>query len=269
MVPGISTGMEERLLAILDATVTDATVESFAACDFTLLDSDDDETRQLGLVVSGPGHATVVVTDRARSLGRLSVELGGRDNTLFFDNRTWAGQCYGHLRIPGSDCVVFFNDIADAYVALPEIFLRSDGQFLFWGRGASAVGCSIELEGTGQGIVVGDDALISMGVWIRNYDMHAMHDLATGLRITRPPVDTVIERHVWLGQDALLLNCERIGMGTVVGARSLVKGVLPPRVVAAGTPARIIREGVSWGRGTYGMTGAERVSIGLAEHPGA
>lgn len=267
MVPGISSEMEQRLLATLDTTVTDATVESFAACDFALLDSADEETRQLGIDISGPGSATIVVTDRARPLGRLKVELGGRQSTLFFDNRTWEGQCYGNLRVLGSDCVVFFNDIAAAYVALPDIYMRSPSQLLFWGRGASAVGCNVELDGAGQAIVIGDDALISSGVWIRNYDMHAMHDLASGLRINRPPVDTVIERHVWLGQDAILLSCERIGMGTVVGARSLVKGVLPSRVVAAGTPARIIRENVSWGRDTYGMTAAERVSIGLSAKP--
>jgi acetyltransferase-like isoleucine patch superfamily enzyme len=115
--------------------------------------------------------------------------------------------------------------------------------------------------------VVGDDALISGGVWVRNYDMHALHDLRSGALISRPPVDTVIELHVWLGQDALLLNTERVGMGAIVGARALVKGHVPPRVAVAGTPARVIREGVSWGRNTYGMTGAERLAIGVPETP--
>jgi acetyltransferase-like isoleucine patch superfamily enzyme len=104
-------------------------------------------------------------------------------------------------------------------------------------------------------------------VWLRNYDMHAMHDLRTGARISRPPLDTVIERHVWLGQDALLLNCACVGKGSIIGARSVVKGVVPQRVVAAGTPARVVREGVSWGRHPYGMSGAERMSIGLPELP--
>jgi galactoside O-acetyltransferase len=75
----------------------------------------------------------------------------------------------------------------------------------------------------------------------------------------------VIERHVWLGQDALLMSCERIGMGTIVGARALLKGHAPPRVIMAGTPARVVREAVSWGRHPYGMTAEERQSIGMKE----
>jgi serine acetyltransferase len=59
------------------------------------------------------------------------------------------------------------------------------------------------------------------------------------------------------------MSCERIGMGTIVGARALLKGQAPPRVVMAGTPARVIREGVSWGRHPYQMTEAERQSIGM------
>jgi hypothetical protein len=39
--------------------------------------------------------------------------------------------------------------------------------------------------------------------------------------------------------------------------------------VVAGTPARVIREGVSWGRSNNGMTAAERLSIGLPEAPEA
>jgi len=141
--------------------------------------------------------------------------------------------------------------------------MRSSGQVLFWGSGATAVGISIEIEGNGRSCVIGDDALISNDVWIRNYDMHAMHDLATGAQINRPPCDTLLERHVWLGQDTLLLHCEQIGMGTIIGARALVKGRFPPRVVVTGTPGRVVREGISWGRSADGMTNAERAAIGV------
>lgn len=262
MIPGISSDSEARLLGVLDPRVTDLDEASFAARDFTIIDGEDDEARRLGLHVVG-GGVTLVVTDPTRKLGDIRVQSGGRGNTLFFDNLNWGGAFFASIRVLGSDSVVFCNDIHDCYVSMPDIYLRSDGQFLFWGAKSSAVGLSMEIDGIGMGVVVGDDALISAGVWIRNHDMHAIHDLNSGAKINRPPVQTVLERHVWLGQDAMLLSTERVGMGAIVGTRTLLKGSVPPRVAVAGTPARIIREGVSWGRDATGMTEAERLSIGL------
>ncbi len=266
MIPGISTNAEQRLAEALDPRVTDIREDSFASRDYTILDAADEEARRLGVHLVG-GGLTLIVTDPTRKLGDIRIQSAGRDNTLFFDNATWGGSCFANIRMLGSESVMLFNDIGDAYVALPDIFLRSNGQFVFWGTGASAVGLSMEIEGDGIGVVVGDDALVSAGVWIRNHDMHALHDLRTGARINRPPVQTVIERHVWLGHGAMLLNTERVGMGAIVGTNSLVKGTVPPRVAIAGTPARVIREGVSWGRSNEGMTAAERLSIGLPALP--
>jgi len=267
MVPGISSEAESRLLALLDTSVTDVTAASFEHREFILLGGREQEARDLGIDVLGPAEPTIVVTDRTRRLGRIRIEAAGNDAVLFFDNAAWGGNCHANIRILGDDTVLFFNDIGDGYVALPDVFMRSSGQFLFWGRMASAVGCNMEVEGDNRGVVIGDDALISGGVWIRNCDMHSLHDLRTGARINRLPVDTVIERHVWLGQDAMLLSCERIGMGSILGARALLKRSLPACVAAAGTPARVIREGVSWGRHSMTMSGAERRSIGLPERP--
>ena len=232
---------------------------------FVLFDGRDDEARFLGLHVTNGADLMVVVTDASRPIGNLSVQCAGRNNLLCIDNATWTGHLVGTLRMLGNDGVVVFSDIGDGFTRVDDVLLRSDDQLLFWGAGTTAVGVSIEIEGTGRSVAIGDDGLISNGVWLRNYDMHAVHDLNTGAQINRMPCDTVVERHVWLGQDALLLHCERVGMGTVVGARSLVKGRIPPRVVVAGTPAGIIRRNASWGRHPYGITREERASIGLSE----
>jgi hypothetical protein len=258
---------EQRLRQLLTPEVSDVGEESFVEATMTLLDAADAEARALGIEFQGGPEVTVVVTDPARPLGTVKITSHGSHNTVFFDNRDWSGYFFANVRLGGEESIAVFTAIGGAYVALPEVFLRSSRQFLFWGQGASAVGCSLEIEGNDHGVVVGDDALISGGVWLRNYDMHAIHDLRTGQRIGRPPCDSVLERHVWLGQDALLLGCERVGMGTIVGARSLVKGTLPQKVLAAGTPARVLREQVSWGRHPYGMSGSERRSIGLPELP--
>jgi acetyltransferase-like isoleucine patch superfamily enzyme len=51
-----------------------------------------------------------------------------------------------------------------------------------------------------------------------------------------------IGRNVWIGFDACVLPGVTIGEGAVVGAKSVVTQSIPPFTIAAGNPARIIRE---------------------------
>jgi acetyltransferase-like isoleucine patch superfamily enzyme len=263
MIPGLPSAVETQLKAHLGSGVSDLSADWYEGREYFIFSGEDTEARALGVVHLGGPELTVVATDATTTVGEISVQTGGAGNLLFLDNAGWTGRVDARMRLRGHDNAVILNSIGAGYAGLAEVFLRGNRQFLFWGRGATAVACSIELEGDGRGAVIGDDALISNGVWIRNHDMHALHDLATGGRLGRDPVDTVIERHVWLGQDLLLLGCERIGMGSVLGARALVKGRVPRCVIAAGVPARVIRERASWGRERSGMTEAERASLGL------
>ena len=50
-----------------------------------------------------------------------------------------------------------------------------------------------------------------------------------------------IEANVWLGGGVIVLPGVTIGENTVVGAGSIVTKDLPPNVVAAGNPARVVR----------------------------
>jgi len=263
MLPGITDESEAQIAAFLRPEITAVTVDALEGLDFEMLPARDPRTRALGIEVVDGEEAMILITNPDRPVGHVRIQCSGKNNVIAFDNAVWTGQCVATMRLLGSDSVVVMNDIGAEYVRIDDMLMRSNRQVVFWGAGASAVGISIEMDGDGRSCVIGDDALISNGVWIRNYDMHAMHDLATGAQINRRPCDTVLERHVWLGQDALLLNCETVGMGSIVGARAMVKGFVPRRVVTAGTPARVLRENTSWGRSGQGMTAGERVSIGM------
>jgi acetyltransferase-like isoleucine patch superfamily enzyme len=48
--------------------------------------------------------------------------------------------------------------------------------------------------------------------------------------------------NVWLGTGAKVLDGVSIGSDVVVGANAVVAADLPDRVVAAGVPARVLRE---------------------------
>lgn len=52
----------------------------------------------------------------------------------------------------------------------------------------------------------------------------------------------VIEDHVWIGAGTILNPGIRIGSGAVIGSGSVVTKDIPPNVVAAGVPCRVLRE---------------------------
>jgi maltose O-acetyltransferase len=51
----------------------------------------------------------------------------------------------------------------------------------------------------------------------------------------------IIEDHVWIGSKTVILPGVRIGSHAVIGAGSIVTKDVPPRCVAAGNPARVLR----------------------------
>ncbi len=55
------------------------------------------------------------------------------------------------------------------------------------------------------------------------------------------PRPVVIEDDAWIGFGSILLPGVRIGAKSIVGAKSVVHTDIPPRVIAAGNPARVIR----------------------------
>lgn len=261
MIPGLTPSAEARLRSLLHPRITGVTAETLATLPCQILETGDPALVPLGIHASGSAPLTVVITDPGRPIGRLEISVQSAGCLLFLDNSAAEGGLHGHIRMLGPDGSALFPSLGAGMIALEIALLRSASQTLFWGAGATAVGCSIELEGAGRVAAIGDDALISSGVWIRNHDMHAIVDMRTRAIVNKSPVDTIIERHVWIGQNALLLNCARIGCGSIVGAQSLVKTKVGDCMAVGGVPARVLRTEVTWGRDTAGITEAELNAI--------
>jgi acetyltransferase-like isoleucine patch superfamily enzyme len=94
-----------------------------------------------------------------------------------------------------------------------------------------------------HGIVIEDDALLSPGIhlYVNN---HAFEDTRVPIidQPTKPSAPIVIKRGSWIGANAIILAGVTIGEQSVVGAGSVVTKDVPPRVIVAGVPARVIRD---------------------------
>lgn len=95
-------------------------------------------------------------------------------------------------------------------------------------------------------VVIEEAAELARGVYISDH-MHGFDDPDAAIR--DQPLERVapvrIGRGAWLGQNVVVMPGVTIGAGSVIGANAVVTSDIPPRCVAVGAPARVLREIVS------------------------
>ena len=96
-------------------------------------------------------------------------------------------------------------------------------------------GCKFQDQG---GIYIGDDAFIGHNVVIATLD----HDLDPDRRYLLYPAPVHIGNKVWIGAGAIITKGVTIGDNSVIVAGAVVTHDIPSNVVAAGVPARVLRQ---------------------------
>lgn len=101
-------------------------------------------------------------------------------------------------------------------------------------------------------ITIGRDVVISERVVIRDADNHSIQTISketvSGSPVTSKPAvaPIVIQDHVWIGMNVMVLKGVTIGEGAVVAAGSLVNKDVPPHSLVAGVPAKVVKTDASW-----------------------
>jgi maltose O-acetyltransferase len=100
---------------------------------------------------------------------------------------------------------------------------------------------NLMIKSEGGGIRIGRDGLFGAHVEIFDSDFHDLHPERRKTGAARvAPVE--IGDNVFVGMGVRILKGARIGDDAVIGAGSVVTGEIPAGVVAAGNPARVVRE---------------------------
>lgn len=82
-----------------------------------------------------------------------------------------------------------------------------------------------------------------MGTVIRDNDGGKHRILSENYENSKP---IVINNHVWIGENSVILKGVTIGEGAVIAASSVVTKDIPPHCIAAGSPAKVIKENIDW-----------------------
>jgi acetyltransferase-like isoleucine patch superfamily enzyme len=92
----------------------------------------------------------------------------------------------------------------------------------------------------GESITLGERVMCGGNTTITDSDWHGVDPVTRRMPGRTAPV--VLEDDVFIGLGSVVLKGVTIGHGTFVAAGSVVTRSLPPMVLAAGNPARVIRE---------------------------
>ena len=95
-----------------------------------------------------------------------------------------------------------------------------------------------------KNIIIGDNGLISFGIFVRTADPHLIYSCETKQRINKSK-SVLIGDHVWLGQGALILKGTKIGSGSILGGGAVVsnKSVFS-NASAVGNPEKIVENNI-------------------------
>ena len=97
----------------------------------------------------------------------------------------------------------------------------------------------------GRSVRIGRHCLFATNVQIFDNDGHPVDAAMRRMSMLTPPEEikpVVIGDEVWVGNGALILKGVTIGDRSVIGARSVVTKDVPPDMIVAGNPARVVKE---------------------------
>lgn len=135
----------------------------------------------------------------------------------------------GILRVADRVRLFSFVTPLDIMVGANGTMEIGEGTFINYGVSMTAI----------ERVSIGRNCSIGTYVMIIDNDFHS---LAPEHRDIRPPSKPItIGDNVWLGGHVIVLPGVTIGDGSVIGAGSVVTGDIPPRSLAVGTPAKVIR----------------------------
>jgi len=87
-------------------------------------------------------------------------------------------------------------------------------------------------------ISIDDSCMFGHGACITDADWHGIYDRT---KVVGEPKPVILEKNVWVGEDAMICKGVTVGENSIIGARSVVTKDVPPNSIYAGNPAAFIR----------------------------
>lgn len=193
--------------------------------------TDNGEHNQITI---GDGNKIIgdsIITFRKGDNNQVVIRANGKFNNLKIDIR-------------GNNNSV---NIADKVKFSGQLLIVGNGLHIEIGERTTAIDCYVLARD--RSVTIGSVCMISRGIEIRASDVHKVYDIKSDERLNTATEDVKVGNHVWIAANVTISKNVQIADGCIIAAGSFVnKSVPTPNVMLAGTPAKVIRQGVRWER---------------------
>ncbi len=144
----------------------------------------------------------------------------------------------GHIKIGKN-----FRAVSDNHRSF--IALYSPCKMTTIGSGQIIIGNNVGINGTVMTsrlkISIGDNTMIAPNVIIMDHDAHNPWPIKDRWLYQDNPEEIIIGENVWIGMNCIILKGAKISNGSVIASGSIVNSFVPQNSLAAGNPARFIK----------------------------
>lgn len=169
-----------------------------------------------------------------------SIICNGRENQIEIYNKLM----HSEIKIEGNNNLLLFEE--GGAISHSNILIRANNARVEIGRDSDLLSVCMICQGEKNYIEIGNDCLFSRDVDIWNSDTHTIFDSEGNIINYSSPVK--IGNHVWVGKHVRILKNVTIEDNSVIGMNSLVTKDIPANSIAAGSPAKIVKTGISWSK---------------------
>ena len=195
----------------------------------------------------------------------LGQDIGGADN-LYLDLTANTEVTIGtKTRFNGMTRIASIGSYGASILKIGERCRFTDALIRFYSHKAGSyaeIGDMTTFEtnfdlhvNSGKKLIIGKDCMFSHDIELWAGDGHSTFDTQTGQNTNSIPEllpdyknRLIIGDHVWVAKGAFIMHGTDIGKGSIVGAKSVVKGKYPNNCTIAGNPARLMKENTAWAR---------------------
>jgi acetyltransferase-like isoleucine patch superfamily enzyme len=160
----------------------------------------------------------ILLQDRSIKISKTKIVIKGSNNTLHIKSGVKISGSF--LEIVGDNCSIIIgkNSIIGG-------------------------GCYLSAKEENITLNIGDECMLSRNAKLMTSDGHPI--LKDG-KIINSAKDITLHNKIWIADGVTILKGVEIGSNSVIGIGSVLTKSIPSNSIAAGNPARVIKENISW-----------------------